>query len=119
MPDLAMDEHGGDPQGLSRRQFLSTGAAGISTAALVPGAPDATAQTGAQTDRPGKDAAINIAFALSMARNWASLELTVATPTWRCSTGIITCIRSRALCFLAEGRRRLTRHASSGCLDLT
>ena len=60
MPDLAMDEHSGDPQGLSRRQFLSTGAAGISTAALVPGAPDATAQTGAQTDRPGKDAAMSL-----------------------------------------------------------
>ena len=43
MPDLAMDEHGGEPQSVSRRAFLSTGAAGISAAALVPGAPDATA----------------------------------------------------------------------------
>ena len=43
MPDLAMDEHGGEPQAVSRRAFLSTGAAGISAAALVPGAPDATA----------------------------------------------------------------------------
>jgi hypothetical protein len=60
MPDLAMDEHGGEPQAVSRRAFLSTGAAGISAAALVPGAPDATAQTGAQTDRPGKDAAMSL-----------------------------------------------------------
>jgi hypothetical protein len=59
MPDLAMDEHGGEPQAVSRRAFLSTGAAGISAAALVPGAPDATAQTGPQTDRPGKDAAMS------------------------------------------------------------
>jgi hypothetical protein len=46
MPDLAMDEHGGEPRAVSRRAFLSTGAAGMSAAALVPGAPDATAQTG-------------------------------------------------------------------------
>ena len=43
MPDLATDEHGREPQAVSRRAFLSTGAAGISAAALVPGAPDATA----------------------------------------------------------------------------
>ena len=61
MPDLAMDEHGGEPQAVSRRAFLSTSAAGISAAALVPGAPDdATAQTGAQSDRPGKDAAMSL-----------------------------------------------------------
>jgi len=59
MPDLAMDEHGGEPQAVSRRAFLSS-AAGISAAALVPGAPDAMAQTGAQTDRPGKDAAMSL-----------------------------------------------------------
>jgi len=51
MADLATDEHGGEPQAVSRRAFLSTGAAGISAAALVPGAPDATAQTGRQ-NRP-------------------------------------------------------------------
>ena len=44
MPDLATDEHGGEPQAVSRRAFLSTGAAGISAAALVSGAPDATVQ---------------------------------------------------------------------------
>jgi 2-methylcitrate dehydratase PrpD len=60
MPDHAMDDHGGKPQAVSRRAFLSTGAAGIGAAALVPGAPDASAQTGAQTDRPGKDAAMSL-----------------------------------------------------------
>jgi MmgE/PrpD N-terminal domain len=60
MADLATDEHGGEPQAVSRRAFLSTGAAGISAAALVPGAPDATAETGAQTDRPRKDAAMSL-----------------------------------------------------------
>jgi MmgE/PrpD N-terminal domain len=60
MADLATEEHGGEPQTVSRRAFLSTGAAGISAAALVPGAPDATAQAAAQTDRPGKDAAMSL-----------------------------------------------------------
>jgi hypothetical protein len=41
MPDHAMNDHGGEPQPVSRRAFLSTGAAGIGAAALVPGAPDA------------------------------------------------------------------------------
>ena len=77
MPDLAMDEHGGEPQSVSRRAFLSTGAAGISAAALVPGAPDAAAQTGAQTDRPGKDAA------MSLSREFAAFVATCAMRTCR------------------------------------
>src|SRR6516165_10016656 len=70
MPDLAMDAHGGESQAVSRRAFLSTSAAGISAAALVPGAPDATAQTGPQTDRLGKDAAMSLSrqFAAFVAR---------------------------------------------------
>jgi hypothetical protein len=60
MPDHAIDDRGDAPQPVSRRAFLSTGAAGIGAAALVPGAPDASAQTGAQTDRPGKDAAMSL-----------------------------------------------------------
>jgi hypothetical protein len=46
-------------------------------------------------------------------RQLASLERTVATPTWHCSTGIIASIRSRAPRFSQKGRRRLTRHAFS------
>jgi hypothetical protein len=62
MPDLVMDEHGGEPQAVSRRAFLSTGAAGIGAAALVPGAPDASVQT----DRPEKDAAMSLSRELAV-----------------------------------------------------
>jgi hypothetical protein len=60
MPGHAMNDHGDAPQAVSRRAFLSTGAAGISAAALVPGAPDASAQAGPQTVQPGKDAAMSL-----------------------------------------------------------
>jgi hypothetical protein len=59
MPDHAMNDHGGEPQPVSRRAFLSTGAAGIGAAALVPGA-DASVETGPRTDQPGKDAAMSL-----------------------------------------------------------
>jgi hypothetical protein len=62
MPDLAMDDHGGEPQPVSRRAFLSRGSAGIGAAALVPGAPDASVQT----DRPEKDAAMSLSRELAV-----------------------------------------------------